>query len=359
MKGGSFLKTIIRVIAIIMIFTVIGFLMNISEDKEEDQINQGRSTSESYQTFEETADKGSEYIQTEGLINLIGKTSDELEEELGKPARVDRSAYGFHWWIYNGNDSHYVQVGVEGNQVATIYAIGKDVNIKPLYIGQPINEIYANYFIESIVSLDYKNSSYYFELSEEDINTRPLIQLGNVFMQLFIDKFTGKLSSVRLMDIPTLIKLHPFDTANKELRDTQKNEGIKQEILSKNNEMQVADLINMKRLHFGLKPLVWHDKLALVAYEQSKNMSENNDGVLPIEPYRELSERLEEAEVKFQQAEEIAGPYYLDAPAVVEDWFNSRAHREKLLDKQFTHMGVGVYENHITQNLLQIENEVH
>ena len=104
------------------------------------------------------------------------------------------------------NQSEYVQIGMEDGKVVTVFAIGKDVEIGPFHIGQPIGEIYASNPIESNINLKYKDSSYRFELSEDDINTQPLIKIGNVYAQLYIDKFNGTLSSIRLMDASTLIK---------------------------------------------------------------------------------------------------------------------------------------------------------
>lgn len=354
-KGGTSLKIIIRVIAIILIFTAVGFFLNIKEGNEDVLINQDRTTSDTVQTIEEASSENkNEAVQTEGVFNLIGKTVEELEAEFGKPSRVDLTAYDYKWWIYNLNAEKYVQVGVKAGKVVTIFAIGNDVNIKPFYIGEPVSEIYANYFIESIVSLDYKGSSYYYELSEEDINSRPLIRLGNIFVQLYIDKFSGKLSSVRLMDVPTLIQLHPFELANKELQAAQRKKDVDQEKLDIGNAKQLFELVNIVRMRYNLKPLLWDNRAADIAYKNSVNMYEMDEGSLQPNDLEELSIRLKAFELNVQMAEEIAAADYLDAPAIVEGWLNSKSKREKLLDKNFSHTGIGVYNEYYTQSLLQI-----
>jgi len=354
-KGGISLKTSIRVMVIILILTAIGFFMTIREDHDEVVRNQNRKNSNDVQLLEQPPSKNkSTTIQTEGLFNLIGNTTKELEAELGKPERVDLSAYGYKWWIYNSNADKYVQVGVLADKVVTIFAIGKDVNIRPFYIGEPISEIYANYFIESIVSLNYDDNSYYFELSEEDINSRPLIQLGNVFVQLYIDKFSGKVSSVRLMDVPTLIKLHPFNLDNKELKAAKGNTKVDQEKLAMSNEKQLFDLVNIVRMRLNLKPLLWDEKAMMVASEHSKNMYESREGSKQADHFEDLSDRLIAAELNVQMAEENVATDYLDAPAIVEGWMNSEAYREKLLNNDFTHTGIGIYKGYYTQILLQM-----
>lgn len=37
----------------------------------------------------------------------------------------------------------------------------------------------------------------------------------------------------------------------------------------------------------------------------------------------------------------------------MEGWLNSSAHRETLLNEQFTHIGVGVHKKHFTQNFIE------
>lgn len=39
--------------------------------------------------------------------------------------------------------------------------------------------------------------------------------------------------------------------------------------------------------------------------------------------------------------------------AVVEAWLNSRSHRQTLLNAELTHLGVGVYKRHYTQNFIR------
>ena len=147
---------------------------------------------------------------TEGLITLIGKNQKEVEDKLGKPKRIDLSKYGYDWWIYNRNQKEYVQIGIENGKVVTLFAIGDEINITPFQIGQSMGDIYSSHLIDTTVSLQVDETTYRFELSEEDINTRPLTKVGNVYVQLYIDKFKGTLSSIRLMDASTLIRLHPY-----------------------------------------------------------------------------------------------------------------------------------------------------
>ncbi|MCQ6275142.1 CAP domain-containing protein [Bacillus sp. V3B] len=309
--------------------------MNITEKNQDPLQNQ---------QFRDTTSYGS---QTEGLFNLMGKSEKEVEAELGKPVRVDLSSYGYDWWIYKESEKEYVQVGIEDHEVVTLFAIGEDVNIRPFYIGQSVGKIYATHPIETVVSLDYQGESYYFELSEEDINNRPLIQIGDIYVQLYIDKFTGTLSSIRLMDVPTLIKLYPFDDKG-ESQEASAVGGINEEKLERDHEKQIFDLTNILRARFQVKPLEWDEEKAKVAYTHSVDKFEN-DASQTAKKYDEITNTIEEGDVVYQLAVENASYDDIDAPAIVEGWINSNSHRESLLNDDFTHIGIGVYKTYFTR----------
>lgn len=146
----------------------------------------------------------------EGVSILIGQGVSELEKEMGKPLRIDQTDVGYQWYIFKNDAQHYLQAGVENNRVVTVYALGEDLNVVPFEIGQPLEEIFNTQYIDSNIDINYNGNSYRFELNDTDINLRPLVQLGDVYAQLYFDKSTGILSSVRFMDAATLLKLRPY-----------------------------------------------------------------------------------------------------------------------------------------------------
>ena len=146
-----------------------------------------------------------------GMGVLIGQDLAQLKEMLGEPQRIDESLYGYQWYIYNTDYARYVQVGVENNKVVTIYAIGENVDVTPFKLGQPIEEIFNSQVIATNIDIDINGNSYRFELNDTDLNIRPLIKLGDIFAQLYIDKFTGSLSSVRFLNDEMLVKQRPYE----------------------------------------------------------------------------------------------------------------------------------------------------
>jgi uncharacterized protein YkwD len=291
---------------------------------------------------------------TEGLSLLIGQDLTALEKELGKPQRIDESLYGYQWYIYNQDYSRYVQVGVEKNRVVTIFVMGENLDIAPFEIGQPVEEIFNTQYIDTNVNINMNGNSYHFELNDTDLNLRPIVQLGNVYVQLYIDRFTGTLSGVRFLNVETLLKLQPYELVYRgALIAPAEPSASTWRMIETGTEQEIFDMTNVLRIRNNLKPLHWDQTTAEVAYGHSKDMSENNDFSHMSKKYGTLSDRLKNAKVAYQTAGENIAANYTDGPAVVEGWLNSKGHRESLLNKDYTHLGVGVYKKYYTQNFIR------
>lgn len=347
-----------RILVLISIFLAAGFYLDITgEEQGEILVNQENSQPEAIKDLGQAVNpdmSSNAGIPENGLAKLMGKSIQKVKESLGEPTRVDPSFFGYEWWIYNKSDTEYAQVGVNGNKVVTIFATGENLDISPFKIGQPVGEIYSSVFVETNINLEYKESSYRFELSEEDLNTRPLVMVGDHYAQLNIDKFTGTLSSVRLMDAATLIKMRPYEMVYRgELLEAPLPSPAFEEDVERGKEQQILDLTNVLRVRHNLSPLEWDKMTADVAFAHSKDMYESKDFSHISKTYGELADRLEAGGVLYKMAGENIAANYMDAPAVVEGWLNSKGHRESLLNEEFTHLGVGVYKKHYTQNFIR------
>ncbi|MEC1520981.1 CAP domain-containing protein [Neobacillus niacini] len=341
----------------------IGFYASINENDDNEVLITDEHTLEMneslYQNQENgTQEKTTATRPTSGLGILIGQDLGYLKGILGEPQRIDESLYGYQWYIYNIDYSRYVQVGVENNKVVTVYAVGEDVDVSPFKIGQPIEEIFNTHFIDTNIDIDYNGNSYRFELNDTDLNIRPLLQLGDVFVQLYIDKFTGSLSSVRFLNDLTLIKQRPYELGyTGELIEAEEPTEDAWRLIEEGTEKEILDITNVMRLRHNVKSLEWDQETSDVAYNHSKDMSENNDFSHTSKKFGNLSDRLEAANVAYKSAGENIAVNYPDGPAVAEGWLNSKGHRESLLNEEFTHLGVGVYRKYYTQNFILKNDE--
>ncbi|WP_059170021.1 CAP domain-containing protein [Bacillus sp. FJAT-27445] len=352
------LKALLRILILSTVFLTIGFYVSQDNTGYKDSLIREEPVPEPEKPAQKQKGGATGYgipdRPDKGLSILIGKTVAEVEKVLGNPQRIDKSSYDYDWYIYNLYLDKYIQVGVLDNKAVTIYAMGRDTNVAPFAIGNPLEEIFTSFAIHTNITIDYGGNAYRLELNDTDVNTMPLIQLGDIFAQLYIDKFNGSLSSVRFLDAETLIKQRPYEVAYrgtlieaKALADEDWQE------VEVGAEKQIFDLSNVLRVRHGLEPLKWDEKTAQAAYGHSVDMYETNSFSHISKEYGNLSDRLKKAKVVYQAAGENIAANYIDAPAVVEGWLNSKGHRESLLNGDFTHLGVGVYRKYYTQNFIQ------
>lgn len=290
----------------------------------------------------------------ETIPQLLGGDSENLLAKLGEPARIEPSAYGYEWWIYNQDLSHYVQFGIIDHKIVTIYVGGEKVNISPFHIGEKYEDVYKSNPFSYEISLEMGKNSYQFELSDVEVTEQPLVSIEGGWAQLYFDHFTHKLVGVRYMDDETLIKQRPYQLVSSgELTDPQPLSPEQMKQVEQGNTQQIFDLTNIIRSRDHLPLLVWDQQTAVVAYEHSKDMKDNNYFSHDSPSSGTLGDRLQKGNVSFQLAGENIATQYSDGIAAVQGWLNSEGHRKNLLNEQFTGLGIGVYDDFYTQDFIQ------
>lgn len=294
-----------------------------------------------------------------GLSTYIGKSSAQFVEQFGKPNRVDASLYGYEWWIYNSKETSYMQVGVQEETIVTIYAVGENLELQPFKIGQTIGEIYRTILLQPEILVQIDEGTYRFELTEEDLNIRPLIQLGDIYAQLSIDKLTGKLFSIRFIDKETLVKMRPYELVYRgKLMSQEPLSESEWRQVEEGTEKQIFDITNILRERFEVTRLSWDEETAKVAFQHSEDMEKNQFFSHSSPHSGELTDRLDAQDINYKMAGENLAVQYIDGPAAVEGWLNSEAHRNILLEIEFTHLGVGVYQKTYTQNFIKKDEKL-
>lgn len=295
-----------------------------------------------------------EAMPSEAISQMLGRDSESVLALFGEPARMEPSSYDYEWWVYNTDLSQYVQFGILQNKVVTIYAAGQEIDVSPFRMGQSYGEIYALTPFSYEIALDHNNSSYQFELSESDVNEQPLIPIENGWAQLYFDKFTQQLAGIRYMDNETLLKQRPYQIMySGVLMNPQALTAEREKEVETANARQILDLTNIIRARQHLKPLVWDDEVAEVAYLHSKDMKDSNYFAHESPEFGSLGDRLTRGKVTFRAAGENIASNYADGIAAVQGWLNSEGHRQNVLNPKFNRLGVGVYETYYTQNFTQ------
>lgn len=284
----------------------------------------------------------------EGAGALIGKSAEVLVEKYGNPVRKEPSAYGYEWWIYKA-DQYYMMAGIEKSQVVTIFAKG-EINTEPFFLNRSSNEIFSSRYPETEIVVGANDSYYRFELSEEELNVRPLIPIGDFYAQLYIDQQSGTLSGIRFMTTDVLLKMKPYELVY---------EGTLPEVpypgrslwthIETGSAAQLADLTSFVRRQEGVNPNVWSPTLNELAKSHSKDMFESDFFDHESPRFGNIEERLAAAGITGLPAEELISANYMDAPAAMEAWLHSQEERELLLNDSFSSYGTGAYRTHFTQ----------
>lgn len=288
----------------------------------------------------------------EGVSTFVGKTADELIEKMGEPSRIEPSAYGYQWWIYKG-DSNFMASVTDANIVNQFYTTELDMNVSPFEIGQNISEIYRFTIVGSEIDVEIADNLYTFTLNSEDFQTRLLIMYNNLFAQLYIDGESGDLLAIRFIDPETLVLHKPYEmTYMGELLVPKPPSSQLQEEVDHTIEQQIFELTNLNRVKFGVDEVSIDYMLKDFARDYSKELSLNKIASNEVVTSN-LSKRLKETAIEHEKAGENIATDYLDAIEAVHGWINSPDHRNVLLNKDFTHIGVGAYGNYFTQMMIQ------
>lgn len=328
---------------------------NISPKEAIDDFSKVLKQKENMLETKEVPEEKQQSISLEGdVFKWIGKSPDELIEELGEPARKDLSAFDYVWWVYTDQKHEYIQFGISDDEIKTVFATGDDLLSEPVKMGESYEVVNEQVAFENEVSYSEGISSYTFRLNEEDLEMRPLAKIeDDLFIQYYFDTFTDKLSSIRILTADVLLQHRPYEVEYRgNLPDPPELSNEKWEKVETGMEQQIFDMTNVIRNQHEKSGLEWEDTVGEVAFSHSKDMSDNNyfshyglDG-------SGLKERLAAKEIHYLAAGENIAAQYTDAPGAMIGWLNSEGHREALLNDDYTHLGVGVYRFYYTQNFL-------
>lgn len=296
---------------------------------------------------------------SEGLSTYIGKSTEQWLEDYGIPDRIEPSAFGYEWWVYNQTFSYFTMVGTKQGEVVQVYTAGTAANAAPYTIGQTLDELYRFTIIENEVTVAYGTNTYTFNLGPEDLNSRILVGFEEVFAQLYIDNEDRVLEAVRFVDAETLIKHQPYDMMySGELLPVKTPSSNLQQAIDEANAKQIIDLTNVYRLHHQRKPLTVNEGANMVAKEHSRAMARQNFSSAENIEIKDLSQRLTQAQINFEEAAQNTATQYYDAAEAVHGWINSPDHRKTIFNRNYNQIGVGVFGKYYTQSFLRQERAI-
>ncbi|MEK4494028.1 CAP domain-containing protein [Ureibacillus sp. FSL W8-0352] len=288
-----------------------------------------------------------------GISTYINQESKKLYKDFGEPSRIDKSAFGYEWWVYNYDNKSIAMFGVERGKIVQAYIAGEKLDVTPYKIGQTLDEIYRMTIVNPEITVNIGENIYTFSLTEYDMHTRILVKFDEVFAQLYIDQFTDTLIGIRFLNSETLVKHRPYEMTF--VGDLIPTPNLNSYVLQQSNEgysRQLFDIVNVFRQYEHLPALEWDVDTSIVAMEHSEEMYTENYVSHESPKFGSLKERLESHSVSYNEAGENLATAYFDAIEAAHGWFNSEDHRQLILNDDFTHVGSGVFINYYTQIFL-------
>lgn len=274
----------------------------------------------------------------------LGMTTTELTNLHGQPDRIEPSALGFEWYVYNHDYSKYVQVGIKNNEVVAIFSnIGAWCLDNTVEIGSTKSEV-NKHFGEPLTSVT-ENHTHYTLGSNEDEAIYDID--NNTYAYIFYDVHENITVTAALLWDKSL----PFRDI---FRGNFTNLDI--EAWSSAMEKQLFDLSNTVRIRMGYSPYTWCNTATHSAKLHSADMAANNyfshtnlDNESPFD-------RMAEQGITYTRAAENLACGQMSAMFAWNGLMNSSGHRANILG-QCERLGVGVsynassnYHTYYTQN---------
>ena len=120
-------------------------------------------------------------------------------------------------------------------------------------------------------------------------------------------------------------------------------------------ETEVIRLVNIERSKNGLLPLSHDWELSRVARYKSMDMKENNYFSHTSPTFGSPFDMMKSFGISYRSAGENIAKGQTTPQKVVNSWMNSQGHRANILNKSYTHIGVGYVKsgNYWTQMFIQ------
>ncbi|MFC5602065.1 CAP-associated domain-containing protein [Sporosarcina koreensis] len=264
----------------------------------------------------------------------IGATEEQVKAELGEPKSYSLNEYGTEWFTYHEDYQNFVMISFdEKSKVNAIYTNDDLISSKAgIQYGTPKADVRKAYG-EPMKEIR-KGLSIYVLQENEGMD---LFKVGDVYMYVFYDLHQNE----------TVTAIQLITTALEQRKSGMYAGG---DVSLRNGfEQQLFDLTNAARVRHGRSILQWDDAISETARKHSQDMAindyfshENLQGLSPFD-------RMKADHIKFRRAGENLAYGQSSSIFAHEGLMNSKGHRENILIKDYSHLGIGVAFNEKSQ----------
>lgn len=340
---------------IILILTLISFTILI--DDPSPISTDGWEEENGHNLVSDEVDSSEDNVtETEsGNENTVGlhTNKEELQSRFGEPDQIFWTPYGYDWWLFEEDESPHL-FGLQNGNVVTKMIFKYGASMNGISIGDSYESVNDDFDFQDELDLGGVMTSYVFELTEDDMLTKPLVILeSGDYAQLYFDKFDGTLTAIRKQTEDVLLTQRPYSLSYRgSLIEPEELSGGDMEKWQEGQEELIHLISNHFRDQKGLYALEKAEDVRSTARAHSRDMYSNGFFAHDSPNTGSLGDRLNEDDVNFQGAAENIAAHYIDSLEVVNGWLNSEGHRVNLLSEDFTYVASGVYDYYYTQNFI-------
>ena len=109
----------------------------------------------------------------------------------------------------------------------------------------------------------------------------------------------------------------------------------------KSEKKDIIKMVNKVRIEKNLPALKENKKLNILADKKAKIMAKENNLSHTAGGYNSFSDLIKEANIEYLAVGENIARNWKTPDDVMKAWLNSSGHRANILNKKFTHIGVG------------------
>lgn len=299
-------------------------------------------------------------LNSTGLSRLIGMTEKEVLAKFPEAKKKWTSTLGVQWYVVGTDLKNAFEFGIKDHVVSDVFAIGTDVDTEPFKIGMTLADISEITTVFSNFTVEYGDQSYQLELTEEDMNYRPIVAFNNnSFANLHINQETGELIAVRYLDKRLLLEMFANQVMNSSLINDE---------LELIGNWDLVDRDNLEHFKYLMRLLSQRDKHH--SFYEVSAMSHQADASLDsfvtdpskvlkgsrLEAWKNIEKQEDAIESFAFNADEIkkitelgnldkkSSVYFyypiFDVPSLIVSFYGNRFYHEQLVSEHSQKMGV-------------------
>lgn len=264
----------------------------------------------------------------------IGDTRGQVEEMYGEAKRQSENEYGVEWFTYHENYQNFMMVAYDEQDMVRGLFTNQDLLSSQQGIALGDSKSFVN---ETLGEPEEIIRNGWFNYKIESEGEYDVYHMDGTYATIFYDLHESEeVTAIQLID-------EDMESAKSTLY-TPGSEALKEGL-----EYQLFDLTNATRVKHELSILEWDEAVRETARKHSTDMAANQffshtnlEGQSPFD-------RMKEDDISFLSAGENLAYGQFSSVFAHQGLLNSEGHRENILHRDFSHLGIGVDFNESDQ----------